>query len=227
MKSSFAIPIAIILGGIVVAGSVYLSLRHSADLNSTGNPSLVRPVGAKDHILGNPAAPVMIIEYSDFDCEFCKGFHETLRQIVANEGANGDVAWIFREFPITEIHPNAFSHARAAECAASVAGNDAFWEFADTLFANQPIDTANYGTFAASVGISGNSFATCYSNASSTLDASIFADRQNALDVGAQGAPYSIILVNGKDPVVMNGAYTYDAVKQLVDQSLQSTNPSL
>ncbi|MFA6278645.1 MAG: thioredoxin domain-containing protein [Candidatus Paceibacterota bacterium] len=220
MKSSLTIPVAIIFGGIVVAGAVYLSLRHTTVPSATGNPALVRPVSSSDHILGNPAARVMIVEYSDFDCTFCKGFHETLNQIIANEGASGDVAWVFREFPLTEIHPNAMPNARAAECAAQAAGNDAFWKFTDALFANQPIDPAKYGTIAAAAGIRSDDFATCYAAASSTLDARITADRQNALDMGASGTPFSLILVRGKAPVVMAGGYSYDAVKLLIDQAL-------
>ena len=221
MERSLTVPIAILIGGIVVAGAVYFSIAKNLPANlATGNPSLVRPVGASDHILGNPSAKVMIVEYSDFDCEFCKGFSETLHQIIANEGANGQVAWVFREFPLTELHPNALSHARAAECAAQVAGNDAFWRFADALFANQPVVPAQYGTIAADAGISGDAFATCYATASTTLDTHIMDDRQNALLVGATGTPYSLILVAGQPPVVMNGAYSYDAVKQLVDTAL-------
>jgi len=222
MKSSFTIPIAIVLGGIVVAGAVYFSMRQSSTSSSTGNPALVRPISSSDHILGNPAAPVIIVEYSDFDCDYCKGFHETLHQIIASEGADGKVAWVFREFPLIEIHPNAFSHARAAECAAQVAGNDAFWKFTNELFANQPNDPANYGTLASSAGISDDAFAICVSTASPTIDAHINADRQNAFDIGAQGTPYSLILVNGRAPVVMDGAYPYDAVKKLIEQTLQS-----
>lgn len=222
MKSSLTIPIAIILGGIVVAGAVYLTLRSPSTNSETGNPELVRPVTSSDHILGNPAAPVVIVEYSDFDCNYCRGFHETLRQIIANEGAEGEVAWVFRQFPLIEIHPNAFSHARASECIAQVAGNDAFWKFIDILFANQPVDPANYGTLASSAGISGDAFATCFANASSTIDARINADRQNALDIGAKGTPYSLILVKGRTPVVLNGAYSYDAAKQLIDKALET-----
>jgi len=55
-----------------------------------------------------------------------------LHQIIANEGVGGNVAWVFREFPLIEIHPNALFNARAAECVAQVAGNDAFWKFADS-----------------------------------------------------------------------------------------------
>ena len=222
MKPSFTIPIAIVLGGIVVAGAVYFSLRPPSTSSGTGNPALVRPVASSDHILGNPAAPVIIVEYSDFDCTYCKGFDETLRQIIANEGTNGKVAWVFREFPLTEIHPNAFSNAHAAECAAQVAGNDAFWKFTNVLFTSQPVNPANYGTFASSAGISGDAFATCVATASSTIDARITVDRQNALAVGAQGTPYSLILVAGKSPVVMDGAYSYDAVKQLIEQALST-----
>lgn len=220
MKSSYTIPLAIIAGGIILAGAIYFSTPR--DTTSIGNPALVRPVGTSDHILGNPTAKVMIVEYSDFDCTYCKDFHETLRQIIANEGADGEVAWTFREFPLTEIHPNALAHARAAECAAQVAGNDAFWKFADVLFKNQPADTSRYGEFAKAIGISDDAFATCYANASATMDVRILADRQNALDMSANGTPYSVILVTGKPPVEMAGGYSYDAVKQLVDEALET-----
>lgn len=162
----------------------------------------------------------MIVEYSDFDCEYCKDFHNTLHQVIANAGANGKVAWVFREFPLTEIHPNALPHARAAECIAKVVGNDTFWKFANALFANQPVEPAHYGSLAQAAGVSGDAFAACYADAAASVDARIMADRENALAVGAQGTPYSLILVAGKPPVVMEGAYSYDAVKQLVDQAL-------
>jgi len=219
MKSSYTIPVAIVFGGIMIALAVYASMPKNA-AKSIGNPSLVRPVGASDHILGNPAAKVMIVEYSDFDCDFCKGFNETLHQVIASEAASGQVAWVYREFPLTEIHPNAFSHARAAECVAQVAGNDTFWKFETALFDNQPVDPSQYGMLAKSAGVSGDAFATCYSTASTTLDARIMADRQNALDMGAQGTPYSLILVTGKSPVVVDSALPYDMMKQLVDQAL-------
>ncbi len=217
MKSSFAIPLAIVLGGIVVAVALYASVPKNG---GPGDPTLVRAVGSGDHVLGNPAAKVMIVEYSDFDCEFCNAFHETLHQIIANEGAGGGVGWVYRQFPLIEIHPNALSHARAAECAAQAAGNDTFWKFADILFANQPVNPSRYGELAKAAGISGDAFAACYANASATFDARIMADRRNALDMGARGTPYSLILVAGRAPVVMEGGYSYNAVKELVDQAL-------
>lgn len=221
MSSKFTIPVAIVLGGIVVALAVYVSMPKTPSTSSgKGNPALVRPVDTTDHILGNPAAQVQIIEYSDFDCTYCKGFDDTLHQIIANEGASGNVAWVYREFPLTEIHPNAMKHAEAAECVAQTAGNDAFWKFKTLLFANQPVDPLQYGSLARSAGISGDAFASCYANAATTVDERIRADRQNAFDIGALGTPYSLIIVVGKAPIVIPGAYPYDAVKQLVAEAL-------
>lgn len=219
MNQSLRIPIAIVLGGIIVAIAVYISVPKSP-LASAGGAALVRPVSTNDHILGNPTAPVMIVEYSDFDCTFCKDFNDTLHAVIANEGVNGKVAWVYREFPLTELHPNALSHAKAAECVAETAGNDAFWKFEDTLYKRQPVAPEQYGEIASDAGISNTSFATCFANASTTIDARIAADRQNALDMGANGTPYSVLLVAGKAPVVMNGAYSYDAVQQLIDAAL-------
>ncbi len=220
LKSTHTIPIAIVLGGIIVAFAVYVSLpkQPAADI---GVPALVRPVDSTDHIFGNPAAKVVIVEYTDFDCDYCKTFNETMHQIIANEGAKGQVAWVLRHFPLIEIHPNALAHARAAECAAEVAGNDVFWRFETALFERQPVDPSLYGTIAKEAGVpSNNAFATCYANAASTVEARILRDRQNALDMGAQGTPHSLILVAGKPPVVLNGFYSYAEMRELVAQAL-------
>jgi protein-disulfide isomerase len=222
MSSKYTVPIAIIIGGAIVAGAVYFSLAQTPKTSSgTGNPALVRPVGASDHILGNPAAPIMIIEYADFDCDYCKGFEQTLQKVIANAGADGNVAWVYRQFPLTELHPNALKHAEAAECVAKVSTNEAFWKFADLLYARQPVDPSQYGTLAAGLGISGSAFTNCYTNAATEVDARIMADRQNALDSGAVGTPYSLIVSPGKVPIVLDGAYTEDALVALINQVLR------
>jgi protein-disulfide isomerase len=220
MTSSSTIAVAILAAGTIIAIAVYFTTAQVPS-TTTGTPSLVRPVDATDHILGNPTASVYIIEYTDFDCEFCKDFHTTMQQVIANEGTRGNVAWVLRQFPLTEIHTNALSHAQASECAATIGGNDAFWRFADALFSRQPADPSSYGTIASSVGISNTDFATCYATAKTGIVAArIAADRQNALDIGARGTPYSILMTSGEPPVVLDGAYTYDAIKQFIDQSL-------
>ena len=219
MKTSYTIPTAIVLGGILVASAVYFSMPKSPSL-SEGNPALVRPVGAADHILGNPTAPVTIITYTDFNCEYCKEFDETMRHIIANEGTGGEVAWVYRQFPLSEIHPDALRHAEASECITQAAGNAAFWDFVQQLFENQPASPVAYGTYAEKIGVSSDAFASCSASVPKEIDERVQADRQNALLMGARGTPYSLIIVAGKPPVVMAGAYPYGAVKELIDEAL-------
>ena len=222
MRPSLTVPIAIVVAGLIVAAAVYVTLAPTGD--GAPRAELVRPVGAEDHILGSPTAPVKIVEYCDFESDYCRAFEETLHQLIADEGADGTVAWVYRHFPLTELHPNALTHARASECAAEVAGNDGFWRFSTALYKNQPVLPSQYGTIASSVGITSDAFATCYASAAATFDAKIMANRQNALDMGAQGAPFSIVLVDGsagrRSAIVLDGAYSYDAVREIIAQAL-------
>jgi len=90
----------------------------------------VPAIDETDHVLGNPStATVTIIEYSDFECPYCKAFQTTLKQVVAE--SNGTVAWVYRHWP---IHQNSFDKLIASECVAKIKGNDAFWKYSDLLF---------------------------------------------------------------------------------------------
>ena len=82
-----------------------------------------------DHTLGNPNAVVKIIEYSDYECPYCKAFHSTLDRIIKE--SNGSVSWTYRHWP---IHQGSFAKLTAAECVAQIKGNDAFWEYSSLLF---------------------------------------------------------------------------------------------
>jgi hypothetical protein len=82
-----------------------------------------------DHLMGNPDAQVKIIEYSDFECPYCKIFHATLKKIVSE--SNGSVSWVYRHWP---LHQNSFEKVVAAECVAQLKGNEAYWEYSDLLF---------------------------------------------------------------------------------------------
>jgi protein-disulfide isomerase len=89
------------------------------------------PVTDKDHIKGDISAPVKIVEYSDLECPFCKRFHTTMQDVV--KSYDGKVAWVFRQFPLAQLHPKAVKEAEAAECVASLGGNAAFWKFIDKV----------------------------------------------------------------------------------------------
>ena len=88
----------------------------------------------EDHIKGNvETAKAVLIEYSDIDCPFCKKVHPTLQSLVDN----GTIAWVYRHSPIPSLHPNAQVKAVAAECVSQLKGNDAFWQYLDTIVVEQ------------------------------------------------------------------------------------------
>ena len=92
----------------------------------------VRPADeSRDHILGAPGAEISIIEYSDFECPYCKRFHETPQSLVRKLGAG--VNLVFRHFPLDFHDPMATREAVAATCAGMLGGNPQFWAFANAV----------------------------------------------------------------------------------------------
>lgn len=98
----------------------------------------VAPVSPDEHIFGNPNASIFIIEYSDLECPFCKRFHETMKQAMEKYGKNGQVAWVYRHFPLDAIHSKARKEAEATECAAEQGGNEMFWKYTNKLMEITP-----------------------------------------------------------------------------------------
>lgn len=95
----------------------------------------VPPVTAEDHIIGSIDAPVMIVEYSDLECPYCKKFGETMKEVIAE--SNGEVAWVYRNWVVhydTSRNQFALEKAGAAECVAKLKGEDAFWKYIDLVF---------------------------------------------------------------------------------------------
>ena len=99
-------------------------------------PQISRSISVDDDPMkGNPDAAITIVEFSDFQCPFCAKFHEnTLRQIEQNYISTGKVNFVYRDFPIQSIHPNAIPAALASECADD---QGKFWEMHDMIFENQ------------------------------------------------------------------------------------------
>lgn len=102
-----------------------------------------------DHVTGNPKARVTLIEYGDFECPYCGMAEPYVKRII--ERFHDDVAVIFREFPLIEIHPYALHAAQAAEAAGL---QDKFWPMHDMLYANQKrLDDASLLDYAKAVGL--------------------------------------------------------------------------
>jgi protein-disulfide isomerase len=194
--------------------------RREADARA----ATMRPVSTgRDHIRGNPGAPVTLIEYSDFECPFCKNFHLTVKKVV--EESNGQVKWVYRHFPLDELHPvKARKEAAASECAAELGGNDAFWKFADRFFeltlSNNKTDVDTVlPQIAREIGLDKARFASCL--ASARHDRRVEEDHQNAVASGGRGTPWSVIVSKSGKTYPLSGAQPYATVKQLIELALQ------
>lgn len=220
--NKFLLPAAIIVAGALVAGAVYFggstSGRSLTDRNEKFQETNVEiaPVSASDHLLGNRDAEIIIIEYSDIECPFCKVFHGTMNQIVRDY--DGDVAWVYRHFPIAQLHANAMREAEATECAAELGGEEMFWRYINTLFertnSNDSLPLSELPKIAAELGLNEASFNSCL--ASGKHVAKIQASIEEAVKAGARGTPYSVI-IKGDKKLVINGAENLATVKAMID----------
>jgi protein-disulfide isomerase len=194
--------------------------RREADTRAAA----LRPVSkGRDHIRGDPDATVTLVEYSDFECPFCKRFHPTVKRLVAE--SNGQLRWVYRHFPLDELHPvKARKEAVASECAAELGGNDAFWKFADRFYELTPsnnktdVDTV-LPQIAREIGLDKVRFASCL--ASTRHDRRVGEDVQDAVATGGRGTPWSIIVSKSGKTYPLSGAQPYAAVRQLVDLALE------
>ena len=183
----------------------------------------MRPVSqSRDHIRGDPDAPVTIVEYSDFECPFCKRFHPTVKQVV--EESKGNVRWVYRHFPLDELHSKARKEAAASECAAELGGNDAFWKFADRFYEltpsnnNTDIETV-LPRVARDIGLDSAKFSSCV--ASGRHNQRVAEDHDNALATGGNGTPWSLVVSRKGKVYPLSGAQPYASVKQIVELALR------
>ncbi len=229
-KSHPAVPIAIVVGFAMVALAVFFtggndSVPIQLPPNVAQEDALagtVRPVDGTDYIKGNPNAPILMIEYSDYDCPFCKQYHDTLTQIMNEYGISGRVAWVYRQFPLEQLHPNSPKVSEAALCVGSLGGSAAFWKFTDAIFANreleEPTNTIALPDLATESGVDRAAYQSCVS--SGQMKEKVSTSVEEAFALGAKGTPYTVLIV-GNEQAVINGAQSYDVVKSIVENLIQ------
>src|SRR5215212_5517768 len=117
------------------------------------------PVSPRDHAQGPEDAPVTLVEYGDYQCPYCGQAYPLIKALQQRLGV--ELRFVFRNFPLTEIHPRAFHAALAAESVAATAGEDAFWSMHDAIFAHQrdsaaALDDAHLLGYATAAGADAN-----------------------------------------------------------------------
>lgn len=237
-KRDYFLPASILIAALLISVSlVYNAGKKSGDggtaslAGSTGDSELVvqgpspeniRPVTSEDHIWGSIDAPIKIVEFSDLECPFCKRFHVTMKQVVAEYG--DQVAWVYRHLPLDSIHSKARKEAEASECAAELGGNDAFWAYVDRLFevtpSNNGLDLALLPQIAEEIGLDRGKFETCLESGKHL--ARISSDIKDAENSGGRGTPYSVVIAPDGKKYVIPGALPFERVKLLIDQVLES-----
>ena len=228
-QNSLLIPLAIIVAGGFVAVTIYFGAGTSGPSspraeNLAQSPEVqinLEPVTEKDHIVGNREAELVIVEYSDTECPFCKTFHNTMREIV--QTYEGKVSWVYRHFPIAQLHSRAVKEAEATECAAELGGNQAFWKYLDKVFettkSNDSLDPSELPKIATAIGLDTGKFNTCLSSGRHTE--LVKKGVEEAIKAGALGTPYSIIVTRDGKKVLINGAEPIAMVKDKIDSLLK------
>ena len=186
-------------GGPVVEAPITPQAQYTRyDIPTEGFPSL-----------GPADAPITIVEFSDFECPFCRRFQqETYKNLL--DAYPGKIRFVYRNLPLTSIHPDAFPAAVAALCADD---QDAFFPYHDKLFSSDQLGKAVYLQYASDLGLDMTTFEACVG--SDSHNAAIQADSDFAVNLGINSTP--TFFING---LAVIGAQPLDVFKQVIDKEL-------
>ncbi len=159
-------------------------------------------------VRGNLKAPVMIVEFSDYQCSYCHQVEATLKEVLAKYGDKVSLA--YRDFPLTTVHPQAEIAAQASRCALE---QGRFWEYHDQLFAASKLDKDALVEYARNLKLDDKQFGSCLT--SEKYKAEIEKDSEEGKKAGVQGTPG--FFING---VTLSGAQPPDAFTRLIDDEL-------
>ena len=164
--------------------------------------------------LGPDDAPITIVEFSDFQCPFCRRFHDETYQALL-DAYPGQIRFVYRNLPLTSIHPAAMPSAVASLCAND---QNAYWEFHEKLFSSENLDEATFVQYATDLNLDVDEFTACLS--SGKHDEYIQQDMNFALDLGVQSTP--TFFING---LAIVGAQPLSSFQQLIDKEIAGEIP--
>lgn len=212
-KTLFIIAATIV--GVVLAGGIYFYIlvrQNIKDINGTSNSNAVTNANVDlvdAPYTGSPTAKVVIVEFSDFQCSYCKEAFSVVREINSYYGDR--IKFEYRNFPITENHPNAQKAAEAGLCAHA---QDKFWAMHDKMFINQSdLSVLALKNYAKEINLNTTQFNTC-------LDQGVYAvkvqkDFDDGLNAGVTGTP--TFFINGR---MFPGVISFTDMKGAIDQLL-------
>ena len=208
-------PIRQIVLGLILFGSGIAVGYTARDFVSQGGASTASNAeldasGKDDPSWGPADAKVTMVEFGDFECPYCRQWYATVyEKLQANYGTK--IRFVFRDFPLTSIHPNAKPAAVAANCAGE---QGRYWDYFNLLYGDsRGLGTAMYQTYAKEVGLNLSSFTSCIK--SGKYDKEISLDIQDGERMGVDGVPAFLI-----DGTLISGLQPYETFQQAIDEEL-------
>jgi protein-disulfide isomerase len=164
--------------------------------------------------LGPENAPITIVEFSDYQCPFCRRWHEEVYEQLLS-AYPGKIRMVYRNLPLTSIHPDAMGAAEAAMCAGE---QDAYWPFHNKLFTSDSLTQPTFLQYAQELSLNVDQFKTCITN--EKYKEAIQADSDFAINMGIRSTP--TFFING---LAVVGAQPLDVFKQVIDKELAGEIP--
>jgi protein-disulfide isomerase len=182
-----------------------------------------------DPVMGDKDAKVTLVEFTDYQCPFCgRAFRQTYPPVVAEYVKTGKVRYIIHNYPLTQLHPNAFRAAEAARCAQD---QGKFWEMHDRLFGNQKaLDQKGLEASAKALGLDTKQFQQCLTTGK--YKAEIETAVAEGKKLGVTGTPTFFLGPTGTDPnkfratKKIGGAFPYTAFKKAIDDIMSPSKPA-
>jgi protein-disulfide isomerase len=167
-----------------------------------------------DPVLGPDNAPITIIEFSDYECPYCKRWHDdSFERLI--ETFPDEVRFVYRDFPLTNIHPNAAPAAEAANCAHE---QGRFWDFHRKLFSTTLLNHQVYLSYAEELGLDQAAFDECVS--SRRYKDEVIADLEWAINLGISSTP--TFFING---IAIVGAQPFEVFYEVITKELAGEIP--
>lgn len=180
-----------------------------------------------EHRLGSPKAKIVIVEFSDYQCPYCSQFHNQIFPRLVKEYVDtGVVQFIYKDLPLTSIHPQAMNAALAVNCAGE---QNNFWPMQQALFTNHGLlSPALYYRLAREFGMDENKFTACLRDPA--RERAIMRDVSEAKKLGITGTPSFVIgKIEGneiKDMRIAKGLVVFEAFAQVIEDFRASFVPS-
>ena len=221
-------PHAIILAAILIGGShiVYGFVIRNAGTAPQSSLFAGKPIEENDLMTGDTKSDVLVIEYSDTQCPFCASLYPTMKQLKDEYASK--VGFVYRYFPLTQIHPDAYDEARAVYCVGKLSGAAKREEYINEIFdykttkQNMVLPPNGKIDLAKNIGVDGNALNECLN--SSEPATAIDASMTDGIKAGVDGTPTTFVLLKtkkGYDVVsAISGAQSYAYFKAAVEEAL-------